>query len=97
MSNEPTVITRTEQNDHLCAVEGVAEHQPKWADSECPNDGDGYCGPHPDVLVCDECEEDWPCAVVQAVIVELEAQADGLCCGGIIQSRISQLRGEVSE
>jgi hypothetical protein len=82
VSDERAVILRTADNEHLAAVEGVGEHQPKWATAS---------------LACRWCEEVWPCSTVEAVILELEAQADGLCCGGVLQCRISQLRGEVSD
>lgn len=40
-----------------------AEHPARWDAGECPScdDGHGRCGPHPDVLGCDACIEDYPC------------------------------------
>jgi hypothetical protein len=81
VSDERAVILRTVDNEHFAAIEGVGEHQPTWAAAS---------------LVCQWCEEAWPCSTLEAVIEELEAQADGLCCSGILRDRVAQLRGEVS-
>jgi hypothetical protein len=83
--NKP--IERAADSAHLDRIEGVGPHQPRWEP----------CGNHPSVLGCPECLFDWPCPPILDVIAELEAQADGLCCGGVLQRWIAQLRGEVSE
>jgi hypothetical protein len=42
---------------------------------QCAEQTFTQCGPHPDVLVCVECAEDWPCPSVQLVVEELFAAA----------------------
>lgn len=66
------MITRTPDNGHLEDLDGVGGHEPVWSDGDCPSCGSAPCGPHPYVLACVECAEDWPCPVVQVVIDELD-------------------------
>ena len=49
----------------------IGEHKPRKEWGECPSCGSAPCGPHPSFWICDACEEDWPCATVQAVADEL--------------------------
>lgn len=65
-------IIRTDKNACLSEIVGVGDHAPDWYDNDCPSCGDAPCGPHPDVLACKECEEDWPCTVAEAAAAELD-------------------------
>ncbi|MDF2969537.1 MAG: hypothetical protein K0Q93_3315 [Nocardioidaceae bacterium] len=74
----------------------VGDHVPVWESFDCPSCGSAPCGPHPAVLACGSCDDDWPCPPVQMVIREVEDLADGLCCGGELWARAERLRGVVS-
>lgn len=55
-------------------VTGVTTHQPYWSQGDCPNcalGGSVPCGPHPDILVCSECLDEWPCDTIRTVAAEL--------------------------
>ena len=67
------MITRTPEKGHLDKLAGVGAHEPTWSDVDCPSCGSAPCGPHPDILACVECAEDWPCSAATAVIDELDA------------------------
>lgn len=57
---------------------GLPPHAPRWCAVDCPQCAEQtftQCGPHPDVLVCADCDEDWPCPPVQLVVEELFARA----------------------
>lgn len=72
------VILRSATNGDLPDQIAVGTHKPAWEVGECPSCGSAPCGPHPDWLICRECEDDWPCAPVQVVMFELEQQARAL-------------------
>lgn len=37
------------------------QHPASWDVGECPSCGTGHCAPHPDILGCNSCLEDYPC------------------------------------
>lgn len=65
-------ITRTDANSDIEARIALGEHRPQWETGECPSCGSAPCGPHPDFLICRECEEDWPCQTVKTAADELD-------------------------
>ena len=75
----------------------VGEHRPIWEPFDCPSCGSAPCGPHPALLCCEFCGDQWPCPQVQLVVREVESLADGLCCGGELWRRAEQLRGEFED
>lgn len=65
MSTTPTVIIRSRANTDLPAtIPPLQGHRAVWELHECPSCdvAAGACGPHPEVLICVQCEDDWPCA-----------------------------------
>jgi hypothetical protein len=75
-----------------------------WADVDCPSCGSAPCGPHPDVLACDSCDDDYPCHVVRAVAAELERMADTPSEDGpwwalatALRARAAELRGTINK
>lgn len=98
-------ITRNEVTEHLPKMlHPVPGHEPKWTSVDCPADGDYPCGEqHPDVLICSDDEEDYPCHVVQMVANELERMAntpfeDGpwWALASSLRDRAKELRGDLS-
>lgn len=72
------IITRTSVNSDIATRVSLGVHRPTWEIGECPSCGSAPCGPHPDFLICVECDEDWPCQTVSTTATELERIADGL-------------------
>lgn len=52
-----------------------AAHVPVWDVGECPSCGEAPCGPHPPLLLCALCGDDYPCPAVVDVTSELEELA----------------------
>lgn len=60
-------------NQFVGLVVGVQDHQPYWAGVDCPWCGSAPCGPHPDILACEVCGDEWPCDTIRAVAASLKA------------------------
>ena len=94
-------ITRDASNTDLPKLIGaVGEHVPQWETVDCPWCGSAPCGPHPDVLGCEFCSDDWPCGPVQTAAGELEriaADDTGWAIAGHLRRRAALLRGEMPE
>lgn len=74
-----TFIDRSPANEDLPArIGALGVHAPRWEVVDCPSCGSAPCGPHPDVLACGECSDDWPCNVAANVAEELDRQASDL-------------------
>lgn len=72
------IILRTRATESLPESASIEDHKATWETGECPSCGSAPCGPHPDFLICGECEEDWPCRSVALVANELQEQARAL-------------------
>lgn len=78
MNVDSNMILRTKETEGLPARASIDEHKAIWETGECPSCGSAPCPPHPDFLICEECEEDWPCKAVALVANELNEQAYSL-------------------
>jgi hypothetical protein len=65
------MILRSKETEVLPDRIALGAHKPIWETGECVSCGSAPCGPHPDFLICGECQDDWPCAVAEAVAEEL--------------------------
>lgn len=68
-------ISRSPETEHLAQIPPLGEHRPVWLTVDCPSCGSAPCGPHPDVLVCTECTDDWPCGYAKTTATELDRLA----------------------
>lgn len=78
MNVDTEMILRTKETEGLPERASIDEHKAIWETGECPSCGSAPCPPHPDFLICQECEEDWPCRPVALVANELNEQARSL-------------------
>lgn len=89
------LITRTSLNSDLEKLQGVGPHEPVWSDVDCPTSGSAPCGPHPDVLACVECADDWPCATASAVADELDRLVNDTDWAWAVASSLSRRAAEL--
>lgn len=68
-------IVRSGNNEQLTEIVPVGQHKPEWEGMDCPSCGSAPCGPHPDLLACQDCGEEWPCQVVRDYIADLNRMA----------------------
>jgi hypothetical protein len=94
-------IVRNEVTESLPARIGrLGPHRPQWSTADCPSCGSAPCGPHPDILMCEYCAEDWPCGPVATSAQALETMAEhpdpvARVARVLLLERAALLRGDV--
>jgi len=99
VADEHKAIVRDATNGDLPKRIGkVGNHEPMWDSTDCYSCGSAPCGPHPDVLTCGDCADDWPCNAVLTAAAELDQMAGELRFEEdlMLRQRAAELRAEAS-